>query len=78
MQVKQQADACINNLRMIAGAKQQWALENKKSATDTPTAADIAPYFPKNNPIVCPAGGTYSINAVNVAPTCTVPTHALQ
>jgi prepilin-type N-terminal cleavage/methylation domain-containing protein len=31
-----QRNACISNLRQIDGAKEQWALENKKSAgTDT-------------------------------------------
>jgi prepilin-type N-terminal cleavage/methylation domain-containing protein len=33
-----QKNACINNLRQIDGAKEQWALENKKSsgATELP------------------------------------------
>src|SRR5438477_12065760 len=30
-----QRNACINNLRQIDGAKQQWALENHKTSTDT-------------------------------------------
>ena len=29
-----QMNACINNLRQIDGAKQQWALEKGKTATD--------------------------------------------
>jgi len=73
-------NACINNLRQIDAAKQQWALENNKTATATPEAKDIAAYlgtaqnpgFPK-----CPAGGKYTIGAVNVAPTCSIPGHAL-
>ena len=73
--VQQQMDACIVNLRMIDGAKQQWALENKKTAADVPTAADLAPFF--TNQIVCPGGGTYTINAVGVPPACTVPGHTL-
>ena len=36
-----QKNACINNLRIINGAKQQWALENNKSAEDVPTAQDL-------------------------------------
>ena len=31
-----QQNACINNLRQIDGAKQQWALEMKQSSTATP------------------------------------------
>src|ERR1700719_983124 len=38
-----QQNACINNLRQIDGAKQQWALENKVSATATPSGANIQP-----------------------------------
>jgi prepilin-type N-terminal cleavage/methylation domain-containing protein len=36
---------CITNLRYIDSAKQQWALENRKQDTDTPTGADIQPYL---------------------------------
>src|SRR5581483_8784845 len=39
-----QKNACINNLRVIDGAKQQWALEKNKSATAAPGSASIAPY----------------------------------
>jgi myosin heavy subunit len=72
-----QLNACINNLRQIDGAKQQWALENKKTANSLPTAADLQPYIPNGFP-VCPAGGSYTINNVQTAPTCTVRGHALQ
>jgi TolA-binding protein len=78
---KEKANACINNLRQIDAAKQQWALENSKTADAIPTAKDIAPYLGKDNNgalPVCPAGGTYTINAVNAVPTCSVPGHALQ
>src|SRR5690242_9124987 len=40
-----QTNACLNNLRQIDGAKQQWALENGKQSTDTPTLADITVYL---------------------------------
>jgi prepilin-type N-terminal cleavage/methylation domain-containing protein len=36
-----QKNACINNLRQIDGSIQQWALENKKSATATVAFTDI-------------------------------------
>lgn len=38
-------NSILNNLRVLDVAKQQWALENKKSDTDVPTLEDIAPYF---------------------------------
>ena len=72
-----QANACINNLRQIDAAKQQWALENNKPETAVPTAQDLMPYLADGVFPVCPSGGTYTINAVGVPPTCSVPGHAL-
>jgi hypothetical protein len=72
-----QFNTCINNLRQIDAAKQQWALENDKTADAIPSAQDLLPYL--SNPVfpVCPSGGTYTINAVGVPPTCSVPGHVL-
>ena len=72
-----QMNACINNLREIDAAKQQWALENEKTAGAIPTAQDLLPYLPDNLFPVCPAGGVYSINAAGVPPTCSIPGHVL-
>src|SRR5437588_681147 len=71
------ANACINNLRQIEGAKQQWALENNKTADAVPTAADIALYLKNKIVPTCPAGGIYTVNAVNAEPTCSIPGHAI-
>jgi hypothetical protein len=71
------ANTCINNLRMIDQAKQQWALDKTKEATDVPTAQDLAPYFTGGTLPVCPDGGTYTINAVSVLPTCSIQGHVL-
>ncbi len=70
-------NACINNLRIIDAAKQQWALENDKTASAVPTAQDLLPYFPDNLFPACPAGGIYTLNAVGTPPTCSVPGHVL-
>jgi prepilin-type N-terminal cleavage/methylation domain-containing protein len=43
--MKGQATACVNNLRIIDGAKQMWALEARKSSTDTPAGVDLQPYI---------------------------------
>lgn len=74
------AAACINNLRIIDGAKQQWALEKNKTANDIPQPVDILPYIPNANGQFpqCPGGGRYTLNAVSKAPTCSIPGHALQ
>jgi general secretion pathway protein G len=76
------SNACVNNLRQIEGAKQQWALENGKTTNDTPTWADIQPYLgrglqgeiPK-----CPQGGTYILGRVGEPPRCSIggPRHSL-
>lgn len=73
-----QKNACINNLRQIDGAVQQWALENQKSGVDRVTKDDCAPYlgrgtfttFTETN-IKCPAGGEYNTTDVASKPTCT-------
>ena len=72
-----QANACLNYLRQIDGAKQQWALEKQKPANAVVTAADIVAYFKENRLPVCPAGGTYTLNGLDAFPTCTIPGHGL-
>jgi cell division protein FtsN len=71
------AATCINNLRQIDGAKNQWALEHQKGPDAVPLPQDIAPYFPNTQIPQCPAGGRYTLNAVNKAPTCSIPGHTL-
>jgi len=65
-----QRNACITNLRQIDGAKQQWAIENKRGDTDIPTPDDIKVYIKNEQFPSCPGGGSYSVNAVNTDPTC--------
>ena len=45
---------CINNLRLIDGAIQQWAMENRQEPNQPVTYANIAGYL--RNPVVCPSG----------------------
>jgi septal ring factor EnvC (AmiA/AmiB activator) len=75
--VTQQMNLCINNLRQIDAAKQQWALENNAAADAVPAAQDLLPYLPNLTFPVCPSGGAYTINAVGAPPTCSIPGHAL-
>jgi hypothetical protein len=72
-----QTNCCINNLRQIDGAKQQWALENGKKADAVPTAEDLKPFFKDGALPTCPAGGTYTIGSITNAPTCSVPGHKM-
>src|SRR6266705_5770531 len=65
-----QRSYCINNLRQIDGAKQQWALENHKTTNDMPIWEDVRPYF--KNGIACPQGGTYILGRVDEPPRCSI------
>jgi prepilin-type N-terminal cleavage/methylation domain-containing protein len=79
-----QMNACINNLKQVDGAIQQWALETKAAATANVTETDVTPYL--KNATVCPSAGTggnfassYTISTVAVVPTCKIvsSTHVL-
>ena len=68
-----QKNACINNLRQIDGAIQQWAMENKKDASAPVVFTDISSYL--KNAVTCPSGGTvfsdsYTISDVQTKPLC--------
>ncbi|HTB82198.1 MAG TPA: type II secretion system protein [Candidatus Sulfotelmatobacter sp.] len=81
-----QANACINNLRQIDAAANQFALEQGKTTGATinfPT--DLTPYIKLNASSSipgCPAGGSYSDSTVGSTPICSLgstitPAHAL-
>ncbi len=75
-----QSDACINNLRQVDSAKQQWALENNQPPSATPTQPAVRPYIGRGSVGVwptCPANGSYTINPVSSQPTCNIASHAL-
>ena len=70
-----QMHACINNLRMIDAAKQQWALEKEKKGGDVAMRNELQRFLPGGQFPSCPAGGAYKINTVDEKPTCSVPGH---
>ena len=74
---ERQLSACLNNLRQIDAAKQQWALENRKTAETIPGAQDIGAYLKDGVLPKCPGGGAYTLNAVGAHPACSIPGHAL-
>jgi hypothetical protein len=76
-QAQVQANACINQLRSIQAAKEQWALENSKPATAFPRPADLQPYLKDNALPACPAGGSYTLNPVGTVAACNIPGHAV-
>ena len=67
-----QASACINNMRQIDGAIQQFAIETGQTVGSTvhyPT--DLTPYIKLNATSeipTCPAGGTYTLSPVGIDP----------
>ena len=71
-----QKNACINNLRQIDGAKEQWGLEKKVSATAATVATEVDEYIKGGAPS-CPAGGTYTYGAMDEEPVCTIAGPAL-
>jgi prepilin-type N-terminal cleavage/methylation domain-containing protein len=76
-----QMNACINNLRQIDGAIQEWALEMKKGENEAVGFPDISGYL--KNSVICPAGGTkfsdsYTISTVATKPICQKQGEAVQ
>jgi len=74
---QQQQLACINNLRQIDGAMQQWALENKRAQGSPVGSTDLLPYLRGNALPACPAGGAYTIVSVGVPPICNIAGHKI-
>ena len=80
-----QQNACINNLRQIDGAKQQWALDSKSTSTVTPVISNIQPYLGRGSAGTqpyCPSDSTrtfaasYTMGDLNTAPiTCPTDQH---
>jgi hypothetical protein len=69
---------CINNLRQIDIAANQFALEHCLTNGDRINFPnDLTPYIKLNSKgeiPPCPAGGQYSINRVGKVPTCSLGT----
>ena len=80
------ANACINNLRQIDAAANQFALENHKTNGEPVNFPnDLTPYIKLNREgkiPPCPSSGIYHVGRVGKNPTCSlgttvVPAHVL-
>jgi hypothetical protein len=71
-QANNERDSCMNNLRQIDAAKNEWALEAGKAAGAVPSEQDLLPYLTGGVFPVCPSGGVYTINAIGTPPSCSV------
>ena len=68
-----QLNAIINNLRIIEGAKDVWALENKKGTGSKPEVSDIAPFLKGHIfPPASVVGETYLINRIGISATAKI------
>ena len=82
-----QQNACINNLRQMDGAMQEYALENKLGSTASYALSNLLPYIRQTtggNLPQCPGGGSYTAGStVTNGPTCSLSSqspypHAIQ
>jgi prepilin-type N-terminal cleavage/methylation domain-containing protein len=69
---------CVNNLRLIEAAKDQWAMATGavEGAAVTATDAEYIEQFKGSVEPECPVGGgtAYTVGAVGANPTCTAVT----
>ena len=78
--VTSQTNLCIDNLRMLDAAKQQWALELGKVSTDVPAGTDIQPYLGRGagELPICPVdpgssfGTSYNLLNCESTPACLI------
>ena len=69
-----QTNACINNLRIIDAAENQYALEaGKVTGSAAPTSTQLLVYIGRSGSSFpnCPLGGAgYTISTIGTAPVC--------
>jgi hypothetical protein len=69
---------CIQHLRIIDAAKNQWEMENDAASGVSPTRDQLLPIMRTGGQWpACPAVGVYTINPIGKGPTCSVSGHAL-
>jgi prepilin-type N-terminal cleavage/methylation domain-containing protein len=75
-----QTNMCIDNLRMLDAAKQQWALEHGAVSTASPLSTDVQPYLGRGNGQlpVCPIdplqtfASSYTLENCQTSPLCQI------
>jgi len=74
------ASACINNLRILDSAKQQYAMEKQLSAGTVIEPKQLELFWGRDDQAVlpkCPVGGIYTLNPIGQLPTCSIKDHVL-
>ena len=74
-----QQNACINNLRQVDGAKEQWAMAENQPATATPAPSNVDVYIKGGTAdCLCPQDTTrsfitsYQLNVLGTDPDCLI------
>ena len=70
-----QKNACIENLRQISGAEEQWAMESNKNTGDAFVTTAVASYLKRSVLPACPGGGNYIYGAVGTDADCSITAH---
>ena len=66
------SSACINNLRILDSAKEQYAIQMGAVSGAAITSADISDFLKENTMPVCPAAGVYTLNNIGALPVCSL------
>lgn len=67
------AKACQHTLWEIQSAKERWAMDNRRGATDTPAMTDLVlPGVYLRGSAACPSGGAYTVGRLDETPTCSI------
>jgi hypothetical protein len=69
---------CVNNLRVLDGAKEQFKIEHGLRDGNAVTIADLEPYLQPKGMVTCPAGGKYEVRAIGEDPTCSLRTNEIK
>jgi len=64
--------SCVANLKQIQGAKEQWAVENKKTVGDPVDVSALYSYLKNSQMPQCPMKGVYTVNVVGALPACSL------
>lgn len=70
-----QENACLNNLRIIESAKDQWAIEEGERTGAFVSENDITPFLNTYSLPECPADGSYHIGRVGDSASCSLHGH---
>lgn len=76
-EVVEAPESCEVKLRMIHGAKENWALSHGATNGQAVTWTDIVPYLKGEKIPVCPEGGRYILGNVGDLPECSFPGHRI-